>query len=126
MKAGDSKTIGKLMQNNHEIEQKISSFGDVMKNTSDIDEKKKALWQEVYSNAHEDRLTAQSLFIGVFSKISHSDMSTHIALGPIAIKYLERMTKANDQLLSLCEIVAKEIGRQAELNTEDIFKQIEG
>jgi len=41
------------------------------------------------------------------------------------VKYLERMSKSNEQLLTLAQIVAKEVEKKVSMDTNDIFSQIE-
>ena len=45
--------------------------------------------------------------------------------GSIMSKYLERMSKCNDQILRLAELIAKEEDKN-QMSPDDIFNQIEG
>jgi hypothetical protein len=39
-------------------------------------------------------------------------------------KYLERMSKSNDQILRLAEIIDKAESKESEINPDDIFNEI--
>ena len=54
---------------------------------------------------------------------SSGNHSTH---GGLATKYLERMSKCNDQILKLAELIAREQEKENELSPDDIFKSIDG
>jgi ABC-type Fe3+-citrate transport system substrate-binding protein len=125
MKASDAKKIEKMLEDNKEFEKKISSFEQLLSENKDLDPQKMRLWLEVYQNATSDRTIAHVLFTQAFSQLTAS-VTDHVTLGPTLVKYLERMCKSNDQLLSLADIVSKEVSRQRSLNSDDIFAQIEG
>tara|TARA_R110000824_G_scaffold60853_5_gene162367 strand:+ start:29831 stop:30208 length:378 start_codon:yes stop_codon:yes gene_type:complete len=117
--------IEKLLETDKAASKKISEFEEILSNMSDLDQRKMFLWTEIYNNAKNDRVCASALFTQAFSQLGVTG-SEHITLGPTLVKYLERMTKANDQLLSLAGLITKEIEQQKSLNSEDIFEQIEG
>ena len=88
-------------------EKKIKAFGDLLSSLMDSKDKKKILWKEIYENAVTDRENAYILFHEAYTIMSQT-AAEHISVGPILNKYLERMNKANDQLLKLAELIAKE------------------
>ena len=50
--------------------------------------------------------------------------ANHSTHGSLATKYLERMSKSNDQIIKLAELIAKEHERQEAVSPDDIFKSI--
>jgi hypothetical protein len=48
--------------------------------------------------------------------------ANHNILGPVIAKYLERMSRANDQILKLAELVARE--EETDINPDSIFDSI--
>ena len=50
----------------------------------------------------------------------------HMNIGSIMAKYIERMSKSNDQILKLAELIAKEEEKSEAISTDDIFSQING
>ena len=80
-------------------------------------------WKEIYENAVSDRENAYILFHEAYSNMMKS-AAEHITVGPILNKYLERMNKANDQLLKLAELISKAEEQSTRLDPEDIFSQI--
>lgn len=104
-------------------EKKIKEFGDILDSIENTTDKKKLLWKEIYENAISDRENAYILFHEAYSSMMKS-ASEHITVGPVLNKYLERMNKANDQLLKLAELVSKSEEQAAKINPDDLFSQI--
>ena len=89
-------------------EDKIKEFGDILDSIENTGDKKKMLWKEIYENAVSDRENAYILFHEAYSSMMKST-AEHITVGPVLNKYLERMNKANDQLLKLAELISKAV-----------------
>jgi len=102
-------------------EKKIEQFSDLLKSLNDIDDKKRMLWIEIYENAIEDRENASILFTDTLLQVK-GNAANHNILGPVIAKYLERMSRANDQILKLAEIVAREDSKTVDSNA--IFDKI--
>ena len=104
-------------------EDKIKEFGDILDSIENTGDKKKMLWKEIYENAVSDRENAYILFHEAYSSMMKST-AEHITVGPVLNKYLERMNKANDQLLKLAELISKAEEQSTKIDPEDIFSQI--
>ena len=104
-----------------EKEKKIIHFSELLTSIIDLDDKKKVLWREIYDNAVNDRENASILFTDTLMQVK-GNAANHNILGPVISKYLERMSRANDQILKLAELVGKEDSR--ELSTDSIFDKI--
>lgn len=104
-------------------EEKLEEFSDLLNSLESAADKKKMLWLESYQNAVDDRESASLLLNDLLVMIpgSSGNHSTH---GGLATKYLERMSKSNDQILKLAEIIAKEQEKEATVSPDDIFKSI--
>jgi hypothetical protein len=63
------------------------------------------------------------LFTDAWSRMSVGS-SEHVALGSTLTKYLERMSKSNEQILRLAEIINKVQEQEAQIDSEDIFSKI--
>jgi hypothetical protein len=124
MKAEEVKKIEKLMESDKKAQKKIRDFEKLLLEMDSIDPKKAHLWSEIYNNATNDRVCASALFTQAFIQLGQT-AADHVSLGTTLVKYLERMTKSNDQLLTLAQIVAKEIERSNTIDTNDIFAKIE-
>lgn len=127
MKTKDIKKIDDLKNKNLVIEDKLKEFSSILeKSSGTIDEKKLHLWKLIYDNALEDRNNAYHLYAQGLITLG-SSAADHMSVGGILVKYLERMTKANDQLLELSKIVSEETKVKEETVSEkDIFNEIEG
>lgn len=110
---------------NKKNEDKIKDFSDLLDSLENTEDKKKLLWKEAYQNAVEDRESASILVNDLLVQIpgSSANHSTH---GVLITKYLERMSKCNDQILRLAELIAKEQAREEQINPSSIFDSIEG
>ena len=97
----------------NEKEKKVEQFNEMLQSIKDLDDKRRILWQEIYNNAVTDRENASILFTDTLMQVK-GNAANHNILGPVIVKYIERMSKANDQILKLAEIIAKEDSRQAD------------
>jgi len=104
-----------------EKEAKISKFSDLLESLEKTEDKKKLLWKEIYENAITDRENARVLLTDLLMQ-TRGSLANHGSYGTILSKYLERMSKSNDQILKLAELVAKEENR--EVNIDDIYSKI--
>jgi hypothetical protein len=102
-------------------ESKVAQFDDLLNSIEGLDNKKRILWSEIYRNALTDRESASILFTDTIMQIK-GNAANHSILGPIVVKYIERMSRANDQIIKLAEIITKEESRP--LDTDSIFYQI--
>jgi hypothetical protein len=111
--------LDKLKDNNKKIEQ----FSDILDSIESASEKKKMLWKEIYENAVVDRTNAHILFTDLYSNMGGS-AADHATLGQTLTKYLERMSKSNEQLLSLAKQIAESESSAPELSEDEIFDRI--
>ena len=105
-------------------ENKIKNFSCILESLESTKDKKKQLLLEAYQNALEDRTDAGILLADLMMQ-TVGNAATHAVNGPIMTKYLERKSKANDQILRLIELLLKEEDKAAMTNDE-IFDQISG
>jgi len=119
-----SKNVEKQIKKAKTLEKKIEQFGDLLENLTETEDKKKMLWKEAYENALNDRESASFLLNDLLIQVKGS-VPLHTSLGSIMSKYLERMSKANDQILRLAELIAKEESKDT-ISPDDIFNQING
>ena len=117
------KKIDKLLDKNKSVEEKIKNFTDLLDSLSSSEDKKKSLWKEIYENAVSDRDRAGTLFTEAY-KTMGSSTSDHAALGSVMTKYLERMCKSNDQILSLAEMITKAEQQESKVDPDDLFDKI--
>tara|TARA_R110000824_G_scaffold22535_12_gene82433 strand:+ start:3641 stop:4000 length:360 start_codon:yes stop_codon:yes gene_type:complete len=116
-----SKTIEDLIDKVGITKVKIEKFSDLLDSLSNTEDKKKLLWKEIYENALNDRERASLLFTDLLMQ-SQGNAANHAMFGPIMSKYLERMSKSNDQILRLAELIAKE--EKVNFDPNVIFDQI--
>jgi hypothetical protein len=102
---------------------KIKNFSDLLDSLSKTEDKKKLLWKESYQNAIDDRENANILLIDLM-KISMNNSANHIQFGGLMAKYLERMSKSNDQILKLAELIAKEQEDADTVSSDSIYDSI--
>ena len=102
-------------------EKKIEQFASLLESITEIDDKKRLLWSEIYKNAIDDRENASILFTDTLMQVK-GNAANHNILGPVIAKYLERMSRANDQILKLAELVAREDSKP--IDTDSIFDRI--
>lgn len=98
---------------NEHINTKIAAFKDLLDSITTMQDKRKVLWQDVYTNALQDRDYALQMYTHLSGFVA-ADAQQHALHGPNIGKYLERMSKANDQLLKLAELVQAALAKQEE------------
>lgn len=126
MKENQEKSVKKidgLLDQVKKADEKIKNFSDLLDGLAGTEEKKKSLWKEIYENAVSDRDRAGALFTEAY-KTMGSSATDHAALGTTMTKYLERMCKSNDQILSLAELITKAEQQEAKVNPDDLFNKI--
>jgi hypothetical protein len=124
MKNDIEKVLDKV-EKNEVKEDKIKNFADILNNIASIEDKKKMLWKEIYENALEDREKAKILFNDAYISMA-GGTNEHMNIGAIMSKYIERMSKSNDQILKLAELIAKEEEKSETISDDDIFGKING
>ena len=117
-----SKNIDKKIKKDNN---KIKEFSDLLDTLSKTEDKKKLLWKESYQNAIDDRESAHILLTDLI-KVSLNNSTNHLQFGALMAKYLERMSKSNDQILKLAELIAKEQEELETVSDDEIFSKIQG
>ena len=117
--------VSSALQDFEKLEKKIKGFAEVLRDTPHADPKKKILWQEIYENAVLDRQNAHVLFVEAYTSMSQGT-TEHAVLGATLSKYLERMNKANDQLIKLAEIMNKSESDSVQIDSDELFSKIQG
>jgi len=115
--------LSKKMDKNDKKEKQIKNFADMLDNIETLENKKKMLWKEIYENALEDREKAKLLFNDAYISMQ-GGVNEHMNIGAVMSKYMERMSKSNDQILKLAELIAKEEEKAEVISDDDIFSQI--
>lgn len=112
------------MNDDLSIESKIKDFSELLAQIDGVSDKKKKLWKEIYENAVTDRQNAYTLFTTLVEIVQ--DKSTEHAIhGKTLSTYIERMSKANDQIIRLAELVNKsEKKDEAEIDPEEMFRKL--
>ena len=118
-----SKNIEKEIKKAKLKKTKIEQFSDLLDGLEGTENKKKMLWKEAYENALYDRENANILLTDLLLQVKGS-VPLHTSLGSIITKYLERMSKSNDQILKLAELIAKEEDN-SQISPDDIFNEIQ-
>ena len=113
--------VAKSLESLDEKDRKIQSFKQLLDSIETIDEKKRILWKEIYENSLQDRESASVLFTDVWMQI-RGNSANHNLLGPVAAKYIERMSRANDQIIKLAEMITAEESKS--IDSDDVFSMI--
>lgn len=122
--SGQSK-FDKAFDGSERLKKKLEAFSDILDDLASTEEKKKLLWKEVYENALVDRENAGMLFTDAWSRMG-TGSTEHVTLGATLTKYLERMSKSNEQILRLVELISKAEEREGRVEPDDIFSSIGG
>ena len=104
----------------------LKTFNELLDTIATTEEKQKALWRQIYENANTDRLNAYIIWVELYSHVKDKPME-HAVHGQNLSKYLERMSKSNDQLIKLSELVgnAKKKDSPTEYSEDSLYDMIE-
>lgn len=114
---------GIIESSERNVEQKIRDFSELLKGIESLDDKKRQLWKEIYENSIADRQNSYVMF-SQLARIVHEKSTEHAVHGKTIATYIERMSRANDQLIKLAELIAKAQGGDENINAEDMFSKI--
>lgn len=117
------KKLEGLLDKNRKLETKLQEFSDLLDNLTSTEDRKKALWKEVYENAVSDRERASILFTEAFKSMG-GGTADHTTVGSVMSKYLERMCKSNDQIIHLAEMISKAEKEETKVDPDDLFSKI--
>lgn len=116
--------------NVEEIDKKINTqlndFTTLLDTLSSVEEKQKALWKQIYENAVQDRKHAYIMWADLYTFVC-TNPTEHAIHGQNLARYMERMSKANDQILKLAELVSKASSEEMDnlLSEEDVYENIQ-
>ena len=125
MKENEVDKLSKNLDKNESKENQIKNFADILDSIDSLENKKKMLWKEIYENALEDREKSKMMFNDAYISMQ-GGINEHMNIGAIMSKYIERMSRSNDQILKLAELIAREEEKEETFSDDDIFKRING
>ena len=105
------------------VEERIRDFGEILQDIESVDDKMRRLWKEIYENAIADRQNSYVMFTKLV-KMTGDKSSEHAVHGKGIATYIERMQRANDQLVKLAELIADAKKKDDALNPDELFEQI--
>jgi hypothetical protein len=105
------------------IQKKCKSFTKLLESIDSIEDKKKILWAEIYENCVMDRENSFIMFMNLYVVVNN-DPAAHAIHGATIAKYLERMNKANDQLLRLAELLQAAEKKNSSIDPDDIYSRM--
>lgn len=108
---------------NSDVEKKISDFSGLLDQIETLNDKKKQLWREIYENAISDRQNSYIMFAKLV-KLAQDKSSEHAVHGKTMATYIERMSRANDQLIKLAELIDKADRSNESIDPDDMFDRI--
>lgn len=95
------------------INKEVKGFSELLDTLSSTEERKKALWRQIYEYALVDRKNAFVLFGDLYTMVAGNG-TEHALHGANLSKYMERMSKANDQLIKLADLVSDAVDQDIE------------
>lgn len=106
-------------------EEQLKGFNELLETLASTEDKQKSLWRQIYENAVTDRMNAYIVWCDLYKEVNGKP-SEHAIHGQNLSRYMERMSKSNDQLLKLVELVGQAKKKDTTELTEDaIYQQME-
>ena len=119
-----TKKMEKELDKISKIQKKVDNFKELLDSLTELDDKRRMLWKEVYQNAVDDRERAAILFTNATMTMDNSTV-THTTLGTTLTKYLERMGKSNEQILRLAEMIVKVEEKEKSVDIDVLYDNME-
>jgi flagellar biosynthesis chaperone FliJ len=120
----DKKALDGIVEmSERSVEERIRDFGEILEDIESMDDKMRRLWKEIYENAIADRQNSYVMFTKLV-KMTKESSSEHAVHGKSIATYIERMQRANDQLVKLAELIADAKKKDESLNPDALFDQI--
>jgi hypothetical protein len=120
----DKKALdGIIEMSERSVEERIRDFGEILEDIESMDDKMRRLWKEIYENAIADRQNSYVMFTKLV-KMTKDSSPEHAVHGKSIATYIERMQRANDQLVKLAELIADAQKKDDNLNPDELFNAI--
>jgi hypothetical protein len=120
----DNNVIDEFPQLNDKSQtERVKDFGELLATIENIDDKMKQLWKEIYENAINDRAIAYVMFVKL-AQISQDKSNEHAVHARSMANFVERMSKANDQLLKLADLISRSDPANKPIDQNEIFDAI--
>lgn len=123
--SAEDKLEGIVEISERSVEERIRDFGELLQSIESLDDKKRRLWKEIYENAIADRQNSYVMFTKLL-RIVQDKSTEHAVHGKTIATFLERMARANDQLIKLAELIAKAQKGDDQIDPDDMFEKIRG
>lgn len=105
-------------------EERVVDFTELLGTIEGVDVKMKQLWKEIYENAISDRQNAFVMFCKL-SRIAEEKSTEHAVHARSMAQFIERMAKANDQLIKLTELISQADPSAKPIDPNEIFDAIQ-
>lgn len=105
-----------------DIDVKEEEFIDILHRIDYATAETKKLWREIYRNAIDDRGHAYLLFADLYRHVCGNQQG-HLNHGKQLSMYMERLAKANDQLLKLAELIDAAQGTSEDIDASALYNE---
>jgi len=102
----------------------VNKFRNLLDSIENLDDKKKQLWLEIYDNAMTDRQNS-FVMLNTMLEICGKSTSEHAVHGRTIVAYINNMSKANDQLIKLAELVRKAEEENEAIDPDEMLDALE-
>lgn len=103
--------------------ERVKDFAELLTTIEGVDTKMKQLWREIYENAIMDRQNCYVMFVKLV-QIAQDKSNEHAVHARSMATFVERMSKANDQLLKLADLISRSDPANAPIDQDGIFSAI--
>lgn len=103
---------------------KFESFSSLVDKIEDLSDEKKHLYKEIYENANTDRQHAYGMY-RILIDICGNNTTEHAVHARSIGTFVEKMSRANDQLLKLCDLIRRAEEKNEFIDPDDMFNAIQ-
>lgn len=105
------------------VEERVKKFTSLLDSIESLSDKKKELWKEIYANACIDRHNAVMCYNDLMMHVLGKPVE-HAIHAPNLSKYIEKMSRANDQMIKLAELIAEAETKDDQIDPEEIYASL--
>jgi hypothetical protein len=105
-------------------DRRVKNFSEIVGKMNELPEEKKTLYKEIYENAITDRQHSYGMY-RILLTICDTNSTEHAVHARSIATFIEKMSRANDQIIKLADLLRRAEEREQEIDPEDMFKAIQ-
>ena len=107
-----------------DLEGQLKNFSELVDKIENLSGEKKMLYKEIYENAITDRQNSCGMF-RILAEICGANTTEHAVHARSIATFVERMSRANEQLIKLADLINRAEMAEGFIDPDDMFNAIQ-